>query len=97
MLKSLKLATPAAAATGTVPRRAPPDGFVPTASVPFPVNAVAVLPNASRAIRRPAGVIVAPACVVLGCTVNASFAAAAGEIVNAVLTVLSDAPVAWSV
>src|SRR3989442_3292468 len=88
---------PAAAAAGIVPWSAPPDAFTLIVSPTSPVKPVAVLPKGSRAIRRTAGVIVAPACVVLGCTVNASLAAAAGEIVNAVLTVLSGAPVAWSV
>src|SRR2546422_826962 len=97
MFKLAKLATPSAAATGVLPGNVPPEGFVSIAMATAPANPVAVLPDASRAIRRTAGVIVAPACVVLGCTVNASLAAAAGEIVNAVLTVLSDAPVAWSV
>src|SRR5256886_13746423 len=82
MIRSPKLATPAAAATGMVPWSAPPDGFVLIASVTPPVNPVAVLPNGSRAITLTAGVIVAPACVTLGCTVNASVVAAAGEMVN---------------
>src|SRR2546430_14986153 len=90
MLRSPKLATPAAAATGMVPWSAPPDGFVLIASVTPPVNPVAVLPNGSRAITLTAGVIVAPACVMLGCTVNASFAAAAGEMVNDWLGAVSD-------
>src|SRR5438034_1341814 len=97
MVRSVKVATPATAVTGMLPVSVPPDAFVAMASVTFPVNPVAVLPKASRAITRTAGVIVAPACVALGWTVNASLAAAAGEIVNAVLGVLSDALVAWSV
>src|SRR5205823_4613091 len=80
MLKSPKVAIPAAAATGIVPWSAPPDGLLPITSDTLPVNPVAVLPKASRAITLTAG-IVAPACVALGCTVNASFAAAAGVIV----------------
>ncbi|PYP13932.1 MAG: hypothetical protein DMD52_14850 [Gemmatimonadetes bacterium] len=97
MLKSAKLATPAAAATGIVPCSTPPDGFVPIASATLPVNPVAVLPKASRAITLTAGVIVAPACAGLGCTVNASLAAAAGAIVKALLTAVSDPAVACSV
>src|SRR6266513_3609436 len=96
MLKSPKVAIPAAAATGIVPCSAPPDGLLPITSDTLPVNPVAVLPKASRALALTAG-IVAPACVALGCTVNASFAAAAGVIVNAALGAVSDPAVACSV
>ena len=96
MLKSPKVAIPAAAATGIVPWSTPPDGLLPITSDTLPVNPVAVLPKASRAITLTAG-IVAPACVALGCTVNASFAAAAGVIVNAALGAVSDPAVACSV
>src|SRR5204863_207717 len=64
MLKSPKVAIPAAAATGIVPWSAPPDGLLPITSDTLPVNPVAVLPKASRAITLTAG-IVAPACVAL--------------------------------
>src|SRR2546430_6975841 len=96
MLKSPKVAIPAAAATGIVPWSTPPDGLLPITSDTFPVNPVAVLPKPSRAITLTAG-IVAPACVALGCTVNASLAAAAGAIVKALLTAVSDPAVACSV
>src|SRR5256885_16475487 len=96
MLKSPKVAIPAAAATGIVPWSTPPDGLLPITSDTFPVNPVAVLPKPSRAITLTAG-IVAPACVALGCTVNASLAAAAGVIVNAALGAVSDPAVACSV
>src|SRR5436309_10311687 len=94
MLKSPNVAIPAAAATGIVPWSAPPDAFTLIVSVTSPVNPVAVLPKGSRAITLTAGVIVAPGCVVLGCTVNASLAAAAGEIANGVLVAESDAAIA---
>ena len=93
-LKSAKFAMPAAAATGIVPCSAPPDAFTLIVSVTSPVKPVAVLPKGSRAITLTAGVIVAPACVVLGCTVNASLAAGAGVMVNTVLGAVSDPAVA---
>src|SRR5947208_15826599 len=94
MLKSPKVAIPAAAATGIVPWSTPPDGLLPITSDTLPVNPVAVLPKGSRAITLTAGVIVAPGCVLLGCTVNASLAAGAGVMVNAVLGAVSDPAVA---
>src|SRR6266850_2087496 len=56
----------------SVPASVPPLGLVPIASVMFPVNPVAVLPLASWAVTSTAGVIAAPAVVLLGCTENAS-------------------------
>src|SRR5207302_8774477 len=49
-----------------------PIWFVPIATVTFPVNPVAVFPCASCAVTCTAGVIAAPAAVVLGCTENTS-------------------------
>src|SRR2546425_67174 len=71
-----KLATPPAAATVAVPDSVPPPGFVPIATVIFPVNPVAVLPLPSSALTWTAGVIAAPAVVVVGCTENTSCVAA---------------------
>src|SRR2546430_10340661 len=82
MLSVAKLATPATAATVVVPLNVPPAGLLPIASVTLPVNPVATLPKASRAVTSTAGVMVAPAVVLVGCTVNTSWDAAAGEIVN---------------
>src|SRR5690348_18336301 len=70
MLKFENEATPATAATLVVPASAPPPGFVPIATVTVPVNPVAVFPCASCAVTCTAGVIAAPAVVVLGCTEN---------------------------
>src|SRR6266566_4025460 len=90
------VATPPDAACVAVPDKAPPDGLVPMASVTFPVNPVAVLLLASSAVTCTAGVIAAPADVVLGCTENTSCVAVPAVILNAVLVVLP-APVAVSV
>src|SRR2546426_12101399 len=93
MLSPEKLATPATAATVLVPDKVPVLGFVPIASVMFPVNPVAVLPLPSWAVTSTAGVIAAPAVAVLGCTLNTSWVAVPAVMLNAVLVVLP-APVA---
>src|SRR6266550_2528192 len=82
MLSAAKLATPAAAVTVVVPFSVPPAGLLPIVSVTPPVNPVARLPKESYAVTSTAGVMVAPAVVVVGCTVNTSWDAAAGEIVK---------------
>src|SRR2546427_1860438 len=97
MLRLANVATPFTALTGALPDSVPLDGFVPIATVILPVNEVAVFPAASYAVTLTAGVIAAPACALLGWTVNASRVPAPGEIVNGVLTVLRDAPVPWTV
>src|SRR2546425_523267 len=96
MLSPAKVAPPATAATVWVPDKVPVLGFVPIATVMFPVNPVAVLPPASWAVTSTAGVIAAPAVVVLGCTENTSCVAVPAVMLNAVLVVLP-APVAVSV
>src|SRR5438034_1242396 len=70
-----KVATPPTAATVFVPDKVPLLGFVPIATVIFPVNPVAVLPLPSWAVTSTAGVIAVPAVVVLGCTLNTNCAA----------------------
>ena len=52
------------------------------ATVTVSVKPVATLPLPSRAVTRTAGVIVAPAAVLLGCTVNCSRVAAPGVMSN---------------
>src|SRR5205814_1504895 len=96
MLSPANVATPATAATVFVPDKVPVLGFVPIATVMFPVNPLAVLPLASWAVTSTAGVIAAPAVVVLGCTLNTSCVAVPAVILNAVLVVLP-APVAVGV
>src|ERR1051325_5194963 len=85
MLRSANVATPATAATDVVPDNVPPDGFAPIATVTTPVNPVAVLPKPSRAVTCTAGVIVAPAEVIVGWAVNTTCVAAPVLIVNAAL------------
>src|SRR5216117_2972512 len=83
-LKTSTLGAPAAA-TLDVPERAPPPGFAPIATATEPLNAVAVLPCASCAVTWTAGVIVAPATVVVGWTVKTSWLAAPGVTLKTVL------------
>src|SRR2546423_13794897 len=93
MLSPEKVATPATAAWVWVPERAPLLGFVPIATVMFPVNPVAVLPLASWAVIWTAGVIAAPATVLVGSTLKTSGVAVPAVVLNAGLVVLP-APVA---
>src|SRR5713226_5618934 len=76
MLRFVNVATPATAAALVVPDSVPPPGFVPSATVTGPVKLDTAFPKASRALTTTAGVIAAPAPVVLGCPVNASALAA---------------------
>src|SRR5207248_3812350 len=85
MLNPENVATPATAATTFVPASVPVLGLVPIATVTFPVNPVAVFPCASCAVTCTAGVITAPAAVVLGSTVNTSWVAVPAVMLNAAL------------
>src|SRR6266566_5112755 len=85
MLAAENVATPATAATGPPPDSVPPPALVPMASVTVPVKPVAVLLLASSAVTCTAGVIAAPAVVVLGCTENTNCVAVPAVILNAVL------------
>src|SRR2546430_2348650 len=96
MLNVENVATPPLAATVAVPESVPPPALVPIATVTFPVNPVAVLLLASSAVTCAAGVIAAPADVLLGCTEKTSCVAVPAVILNAVLVALP-APVAVSV
>src|SRR5204862_8351780 len=96
MLNPENVATPAEAATVAVPASVPLPGFVPIATVTFPVNPVAVFPCASCAVTCTAGVIAAPAGVVLGCTEKTNCVAVPAVMLNAALVALP-APVAASV
>src|SRR5438874_11266066 len=82
MLSPGNVATPATAAWVSVPESVPLLGFVPIATVMSPVNPVAVLPPASWAVTSTAGVIAAPAVVVLGCTLNTSCVAEPAVMLN---------------
>src|SRR5437870_3466775 len=96
MLSPGNVATPLTAACASVPASVPLLGFVPIATVMFPVNPVAVLPPASWAVTSTAGVIAAPAVEVLGCTENTSCVAVPAVMLRAAL-VVPPAPVAVSV
>src|SRR5204863_1376338 len=98
LLTPANVATPAAAAAVAVPESVPPPGLAPMATVTLPANPVAVLPCASRAVTCTAGAIVAPAVVVPGCTVNASWLATPGVMLKpALLAVVTPGPAAVSV
>src|SRR2546427_3555446 len=96
MLSPEKLATPATAATVLVPDKVPVLGFVPIATVMFPVNPVAVLPLPSWAVTSTAGVIAAPAAVLLGCTLNTNAVAGPADVLNAVPVELPTPASAWA-
>src|SRR5437867_3002521 len=74
-LKVENVATPFTAATALVPARIPLAGFVPIATVTLVVAVVTVLPWASWTVTCTAGVFIAPAAALLGCTVKTTFAA----------------------
>src|SRR5207302_1448136 len=80
----LNVAVPATAALGVVPLSVPPPGLVPMATPTLAVLLVR-LPNWSRMRTVTAGVIVAPAFALLGCTPKASWLAAAALIVKVLL------------
>src|SRR5882762_8023918 len=95
ILRFENVATPATAFTIVVPL-SDADGFVPPAIVIWFVADVTALPRLSSIVTCTAGVIIAPAVVVVGCTVNASFAAAPTVTLNAPL-VAPASPVALAV
>src|SRR5437764_10682203 len=91
MLRFAKVATPLTAVPVVVPARVPLAGLVPMATVMLVVAVVTVLPWASWTVTCTAGVIAAPAAVLLGCAVKASFAA--GPTVELMVKALLVAPV----
>src|SRR5574341_770444 len=82
MLKAPKIATPATAFTVAVPDSVPPTGLVAIATVTAPVNPVAVLPKASRAVTWSAGLKAVPATAVAGWTLKTRCVAVAAVTVN---------------
>ena len=80
-----KVATPDEAVTVVVPDKVPLPGFVPIAIVTLEVAVVTVLPKLSCTVTCTAGEIATPAVVFDGCTVKATFAAAAAVMLNVVL------------
>jgi hypothetical protein len=85
MLRPANVATPFTAATVAVPESVPPPGLVPRATVMFAAKVGSVFPSASCAATCTAGVIEAPATVLVGCTAKARCVAAPAAIVNGVL------------
>src|SRR6185295_14584582 len=77
------VATPAAAATVSVPASVPLPGLVPIATVMLAVELVTVLLNTSCTVTRTDGAIATPATAFVGWVVNASLAADAGLMLNA--------------
>src|SRR5437016_1755235 len=88
MLSPGNVATPATAATVLVPDKVPVLGLVPIATVMFPVNPLAVLPLASWAVTWTAGVIAAPATVLVGWTLKTSAVAVPAVMVSAEVVAL---------
>src|SRR3954464_15523303 len=86
------VATPPTADTVTVPDSVPPPGLVPMATVMLALELVTVLPNVSCTATCTAGLIAAPAVVVVGCAVKANRDAAAGLMLNAVEVAPVSAP-----
>src|SRR5207248_1398019 len=88
MLRFENVATPATALTVRVPDSLPPAGFVAKVTITAPMKPGATSPDASNAVTCTAGVITAPACVVLGCWVKRSCVAGGGGglMVNGSLT-----------
>src|SRR5207244_13471426 len=87
MLSPGNVATPATAATAVVPERVPLPGFAPSATVTLPVKPVAVFPCPSSAVTCTAGVIAAPATVLLGWTLDRNSVVDAGVMVTGALVV----------
>src|SRR3990172_6585179 len=85
MLRLENVAPPATADAVVVPASVPLPGFAPIAMLTVPVNPVAMLPWASRAVTSTAGAISAPATVVPGCPVMTSCVAGAGATVKLLL------------
>src|SRR5882762_9044847 len=93
MLRLEKVAAPFTAATLAGAAITPAvQVSAPNATVTLPTNPVAVFPNASCALTCTAGVIAAPASALLGCTVNTSCCAAAGETPNGALVTVRVVP-----
>src|SRR2546426_1737066 len=78
MVRLEKVVPALTAAAVVVPARVPLEGLVPIATVMLVVAVVTVLPWASWTATCTAGVLATPATALLGCTMNASFAAGGG-------------------
>ena len=97
-LRSPKLATPFTAVTVVVPLSVLPPGLLPNATVTLPVKPGTAFPAGSSAVTCTAGLMIAPATVLVGCAVNASCVAAPGVMSNgALVTGANPLPLAVSV
>src|SRR3954471_22989701 len=85
-------ATPLTAAPVVVPDSVPLPGLLPMATVMLADELVTVFPNASCTATCTAGLIATPAVVLDGSTVKATWAAAAGLMLKAVLLAPVSAP-----
>src|SRR5262245_8555704 len=74
--------TPLTADTVIVTESVPPAALLPLATVLLAVELVTVFPKVSCTVTCTAGEMAAPAVALVGCTVKASFEAAAGLMVN---------------
>ena len=85
---ALKVATPATAATRTMPPSEAPAGFTPKAMVTLSVKAGTGTPAASRACTRSAGVVFAPTTcsALIGCVIASCVATSGGSAALAVTT-----------
>src|SRR5206468_2975217 len=88
MLNPEKVATPATAATVLVPDKVPVLGFVPIARAVVRLDGDDGLPLPSWAVIWTAGVIAAPATVLVGSTLKTRAVAVAAVMLNAALVVL---------
>src|SRR5205809_955255 len=84
MLTPGNVATPATAATVVVAERVPLPGFAPSATVTLLVKPVAVFPCPSSAVTCTAGVMAAPAAVLLGWELGRSWGGAPAVMLNGV-------------
>src|SRR5437867_2684922 len=84
MLSPGNVATPATGATVVVPERVPLPGFAPSAIVTLPVDRVTTRPYPTHRTTSIAGVIAAPATVLLGWTLKLSCVAAPAVMLNGV-------------
>jgi hypothetical protein len=85
MLRFEKAATPALALALVVPLRAPPDGFVPIATVIEALELIAVLPKLSWTVTVGGPAIEPPAVVFPGCVEKTNCAAAPAVTLKAAL------------
>src|SRR5262245_15992571 len=85
MFRPLNVATPLLAAIDVEPESVPPPGLAPSATLTVAEEVTIVFPSASWTATATAGVMAAPATVLLGWTVIASRAAAPAVMSNAAL------------